>query len=128
MMKRLTVWRIEREIASDLTLPSRAVLQQPVLVIVEFLTGLDGEFRVRPLDNGIDRAGLLAKTAVDAFDHVNVVACGAAGAVVAARPGFDRDGLGRADRLAELASDTALLAIRIAPQGVFAAISRRLLI
>src|ERR1019366_9695227 len=95
-------------------------------IVVEFLAGLDGKFRGWPLDNGIDRARLLTEAAVDAFDHIDVIARGAAGAIVSARPGFDRDCLGRADRLAELAGDTALLAVRIAPQGVFAAIARRL--
>jgi hypothetical protein len=123
---RLPVWRIERKIASDLALPAVAVLQEAIFVVVEFLAGLDGKFRVRPLDNGIDRAGFLTEAAVDAFDHVDIVAGGAAGAIVAARPGFNRDGLGGADRLAELAGDTALLAVWIAPLGVFAALSRRL--
>ena len=103
MIKRLPVGRIEREIARDLTLPPVAVRQQAVLVVVEFLAGLDGEFRIGSFDNGIDRAGLLTEATVDALDHVDVVARGAAGAVVAARPGFNRDRLGRADRFAELA-------------------------
>src|SRR6202011_1065311 len=116
MIQRLPVGRIDREIACDLTLPPVAVRQQPVLVVVEFLAGLDGEFRIRPFDDGVNGTGLLTEAAVDALDHVDVVARGAASAVVAARPGFNRDRLARADRLAELAGDTALLAVRIAPQ------------
>src|SRR5205823_192414 len=46
-------------------------------------------------------------------------------AVVAPRPGFDGDRLRRADRLAQFARDAALLAVGIAPQGVFAAKARR---
>ena len=97
-----------------------------VLVVVKFLAGLDGKFRVRPFDDGIDRASFLAEAAVDAFDHVDVVAGGAARAVVAARTSLDRDRLSRADRFAELAGDTALLAVRIASLRVFAPIARRL--
>src|SRR3546814_7236176 len=57
-----------------------------------------------------DLAGLLAIAAIDAFRHVDVVARGAA-AAVGARLGLDGDGLGRADRLAQLAGDAALLAV-----------------
>src|SRR4051812_46167499 len=63
-------------------------------------------------DDGIDRAGLLAEAAIDAFRHVDVVARGAARAVLA-RFGLDGDRLGRANRLAQLASDAALLAVGI---------------
>ena len=54
------------------------------LVIIEFLAGLGREFEIRPLDDDIDRTSLLAQTAIDAFHHVDVVAHGAAGAIVAA--------------------------------------------
>src|SRR5262249_52963485 len=78
-----------------------------------------------PLDDGVDRARLLAETAVDALHHVDVVACGAARAVVPARSRLDGDGLRRADRLAELAGDAAFLAVRIAAQRMLAAEPRR---
>ena len=61
-----------------------------------------------PLYNGVDRAGLLAETTVDALGHVNIVARRAAGAVGALLR-FDGDRLGRADGLAQLASDTSVL-------------------
>src|SRR5262249_17887187 len=83
------------------------------------------ELEVRPLDDGVDRAGLLAQAAINALDHVDVVAGGAPGAVVAARAGLDGDRLRRADRLAQLAGDAALLAVGIAPQPVLAADARR---
>src|SRR6202008_4967951 len=47
-------------------------------------------------------------------------------AVVATRSRFDGDRLRRADRLAELAGDAALLPVGIAAQRMFAAIARRL--
>src|SRR5947199_347027 len=81
---------------------------EAVLVVVELLAGLGRELEIRPFDDGVDRAGLLAQAAVDALHHVDVVARGAAGAVIAARAGLDGDRLGRTDRLAQLAGDAAL--------------------
>src|SRR5262249_34953702 len=108
------VRRIEGDVLGDLALPTVAVGKQLLLVEVEFLPRLGRELEVRSFDDGVDRAGLLAKSAIDAFDHVDVVARGAARAVVAARPRLYGDGLRRTDRLAQLAGDAALLAIRIA--------------
>src|SRR5437660_2660416 len=126
MMDRASaVGRIEREVLGDLTLPPVAVREQPLLVVVKLLARLGREFEVRPLDDGIDRARLLAQAAVDAFDHVDVVARGPPRAVVAARSRLDGDRLGRADRLAQLAGDAALLAVGIAAQNVLAAEARR---
>lgn len=71
------------------------------------------------LDNGVNRARLLAETAVDALCHVNVVArCPPA--AVHALLGLDCDGLRRADGLAELAGNAALLAGGVPSQGVLA--------
>src|SRR5262249_45755445 len=66
-----------------------------------------------------------AKPAVDAFDHIDVVARGAARAVIAARPRLDGDRLRRTNRFAEFAGDTALLAVGIATQRVLAPKARR---
>ena len=95
-----------------------------VLMGAEFLARLGGELEVRSLDDGVHRAGLLAQAAVDALHHVDVVARRAACAVVAPRPRLDGDGLRRTDRLAELARDAALLAVRVAAQRVLAAKTR----
>src|SRR6202044_2742190 len=114
-----------RDIARDFALPARAILEQPVLVVEEFFARLDGEFEIRSLDDRIDRAGLLAHAAIDAFDHIDVVARRAPGAVVATRARFDGDRLGGADRLAEFAGDATFFAVGIAAQGVFASESRR---
>src|SRR5204862_5915994 len=98
-----------------------AVRQKALLVVVELLARFGGEFEIRTLHDGVHRARLLAQPAIDALDHVDVVARGAARAVVAARAGLDGDRLRRTDRLAQLASDAALLAVRIAAQHVLAA-------
>src|SRR3954470_6419552 len=117
--------RVERDVLGDLAFPAVAVRKQALLVEVKLLAGLGRELEVWAFDDGVHRAGLLAKAAVDAFDHIDVVARGAAGAVVAARSGLDRDGLRRADRLAEFTGDAAFLAVGIAAQRVLAAKARR---
>src|SRR3546814_18258963 len=67
----------------------------------------------------VDRARFLTEAAIDALRHVDVVARSAARPVVA-RLGLDRDRLRRADRPAQLARDSALLAVRIAAQAMLA--------
>src|SRR3984893_16202882 len=119
------VRRVERAVLSDLALPTVAVREQALLVVVELLAGLGRELEVRPLDDGVDRARLLAQAAVDALHHVDVVAGGATGAVAAAPTGLGGDRLRRADRLAQLAGDAGLLAVRVAAQRVLAAKARR---
>src|SRR6185437_10658538 len=129
--RRSLIRRIHRDVARQLALPARAVLQQPVFVVEQFLAGLGRELEIRPLDNGVHWAGFLAKAAIDALRHIDVVAGCAPGAVVAPRARFDGDGLRRADRLAQLAGDAALLAVGITPQRMFASEAwrqRRLLV
>src|SRR5215207_5697653 len=123
--RRSSVRRIHRDVARELAFPAGAVVEELVLVVEQLLAGLDRELVVRPLDDGVDRTGFLAEAAIDALHHVDVVAGGAAGAVVPARPGLDGDRLRRADRLAELAGDAALLAVRVASKGVLASEPRR---
>src|SRR5205807_6954173 len=108
----------------DLAFPAVAVREQTLFVVIELLAGFGRELEVRAFDNGIHRTSLLAETAIDAFDHVDIVARGAARAVIAARAGLDGDRLRRADRLAQLAGDAALLAVRIAAQHMLAAEAR----
>src|SRR5690606_6645554 len=86
---------------------------------------LEMEFRDARLDDGVHRADFLAEAAVDALEQVDVVARGAAGAVLA-HFRIDGDRQRRADRLAQLAGDAALLAVRIAALRVQAAEARRL--
>src|SRR3972149_237903 len=78
-----------------------------------------------PRADRVHRAAFLAQPAKDALHHIDVVARGAARAVVAPRAGLDGDGLRRADRLAKLAGNAALLAVRIAAQDMLAAEARR---
>ena len=108
----------------DFAFPAVAIGQQLFLVEQQLLAGFGGVFEIRAFDDGIDRAGFLAEAAIDAFHHVDVIAGGAAGAVIAARARFDGDGLGRANGLAQLAGDAAFLAIGIAAERMFAAEAR----
>src|SRR5690606_30797008 len=108
------------DVLRDLALPAVAVVEKLGLVVIELLAGLDGKLEIGSLDDGVHRARLLAETAIDALHHVDVVAGGATGAVVAPRPRLNGDRLRRADRFAELARDAAFLAIGIAPERMLA--------
>src|SRR5437763_5637377 len=59
-----SVRRVEREPLADLAFPAVAVREQLFLVVEQLLAGLGGELEVRPLDDRIDRACLLAITAI----------------------------------------------------------------
>src|SRR5271168_1986560 len=112
--RRLSIRRVERDVARQLPLPAIAVGQQSLLVVVKLFARLGREFEIRSFADRVDRTGFLAHAAIDALDHVDVVASGAPGAVVASRSRLDRDRLRRADRLAQLTGDAALLAVGIA--------------
>src|SRR6202035_324774 len=101
-------------------LPAVAVREQLVLVVKQLFASLRGEFEIRPLNDRVDRAGLLAIAAINALRHVDVVARRAAAAVFA-RLGLDGDRQRGTDRLAQLAGDAALLAVGVAAQRVLAA-------
>ena len=62
-----SIGRVERDILCDLSLPAVPVREQAFLVVVELLGCLGRELEVRSQDDGVDRAGLLAEAAVDAF-------------------------------------------------------------
>src|SRR5690242_14129154 len=100
------VRRVGRQIGSDLRFPAVAIGEQLLLVVEELLVGLGGVLEVWSLDNCVDRAGLLAQPAIDAFRHVDIVTRRAAAAVLA-RLGLDGDGQRRANGLAQLAGNAA---------------------
>src|SRR5260370_30158555 len=92
------VRRVEFDRFRELALPAVAIGEKFRLVIIELLAGLGREFEVRPLDDGINRTGLLAQAAIDAFHHVDVVAHGTAGGAGGCRGGPAGWRLARADR------------------------------
>src|SRR5690349_697326 len=119
----LPVRRVEFEVFRDLAFPAIAVGQQARLVEVEFLACFRGVFEVRSLDDGVDRACLLAQPAIDTLDHVDIVARRAAAAVFA-RLRLDGDRLRRTNRFAQFAGDATLFAVRIAAQCMLTAEAR----
>src|SRR5689334_2195891 len=123
IMTRSSIGRVKREVLGELGFPAVAIGEQLLLVVEELLAGLGGELEIGSLDDGVDRAGFLAEAAIDALRHVDVVTRRAAAAVLA-RLGLDGDGERRADRLAQLAGDAALLAAGIAAQRMLAAEAR----
>lgn len=65
-------------------------------VVQQLLSRLGSIFGVGTLHNGINRARLLAESAVDALGHVDIVAGGSARAI-GTLLSLDGDGLGGAD-------------------------------
>jgi len=74
-------------------------------------------------DNRIHRAGFLTEAAIDAFCHIDIVARGAAAAVIA-RFSIDCDRLCRADGFAQLTGNATLFAIGVAAQRMLATEAR----
>lgn len=71
------------------------------------------------LNNGIDRARLLAVTTVYTLCHVDIVSGCPPGAVHSLF-GFNGDSLGRADGLAKLAGNTTLFTCWVAAESMLA--------
>ena len=57
----LSIGRVEPDVLRDLSLPAVAVREQASLVIVKLLGCLGRELEVRPQDDSVDGAGLLAE-------------------------------------------------------------------
>src|SRR3954464_1873659 len=113
----LTEPRVLCPVPRYLLLETIAHGEQHRLRVVEVSPLLAVIFECPRLDDRIHRAGLLAEAAEDAFRQIDVIARGAPGAV-GTLVRFNMDGERRAHRLAELACDTALFAVRIAAQRV----------
>src|SRR3954447_11797439 len=93
-----SIWRLESQLLRDFGFPAVAVREKPFLVIEKLFAGFGGKLEIRPLDDRIDRASLLAVAAINAFRHIDIVARRTSAAVLA-RLGFDCDRQRRADRL-----------------------------
>merc|ERR1719352_1730880 len=87
---------------------------------MSYLVVLSGELKVGSLHDGVDRARLLAETAVDALGHVNVVSRGSPGPV-APLLSLNCDCLGGTDGLTELAGNAPLLPAGVPSQSVLSA-------
>src|SRR5262249_5621314 len=116
---------IELQFLCHGALPTIAVGQQALLVIVELLARFRGKLHVGSQNDCVHWACLLAQAAIGACCHDGVVASRAPRTVDPARAGLDDDALRGANSFTELAGDAALFAIGIAAQHVFAPEARR---
>src|SRR5574341_271043 len=113
----LSISRIRRPIPGDHLLVAFAHREQHGLGVIEVPSLLAVVLDDARLHDRVHRAGFLAEAAEDALGEVDVVARGAARAIGSLlRLDVDRER--RADGLAQLAGDAALLAVRIAAQRV----------
>src|SRR5690606_16082171 len=122
--RRSAVPGVRLPVGRDLVLVPVADRKQHLLGEVEVAALLAVVLEDVGLDDGIDGTGFFAESAEDALGEVDVITGGAPGAVFALGR-LDGDRQRGADRLAELAGDAALLAVRIASQGVQAPEARR---
>src|SRR5436190_7276507 len=113
----LSVRRVRRAVPGDLFFVAVAYREQHRFRVVQVAAVLAVILDDPRLDDRVDRAGFLAEAAENAFHEVDVVARRAPRAVLALFR-FDVDGERRADRLAQLARNAALLAVRVAAQRV----------
>lgn len=113
----LPVGRIGGTVGSDLGLHPIADGEQTLfsddLIAPLFVMELEDPSQ----HDGIYRACLLAKSAINALEQIDIVPCGAPRSI---RPrfGFDRDTYGGAHSLAKLAGDTPLLPVWVSAQRV----------
>src|SRR5436190_11637206 len=111
----LSVRRVRRAVPGDLFFVAVAYREQHRLGVVQVAAILAVVLDDPRLDDRVDRAGFLAEAAENALDEVDVVARRAPRSILALLR-LDVDGKGRADRLAQLARNAALLAVRVAAQ------------
>lgn len=88
-------------------------------IVEKLLAGLGSILGVGRLDDGVDRAGFLAKSAVDALSHVDIVASCSPRAI-GALLGLDCDSLCRTNSLAQLAGNAPFLARGVPAKSVLA--------
>lgn len=119
----LSVWRIRSCHSCQFRLPLVSVREELLLIIQKLLARLCRVLGVRALHDGIHGARLLTEAAVNALGHINVVARRSSAAIFSLFS-FDCDGLCRADGLAQLAGDAALLARGVSSQSMFATEAR----
>src|SRR5258706_15084380 len=113
----LPIAGVGRPVAGNLLLVAIAHRHQHRLGVVQVTALLPVVLEHARLDDGVDRAGLLAEAAEDALHQVDVVARGAASSILSLFR-LNMNSERGTNRLAQLARDAALLAVRVAPQRV----------
>jgi len=111
------------KIGSDLSLCTIAVGQELLLVVKQLFPSFCRELRVVGLDNGVDRASLLAETAVNALGHVDIIFCRPPRSIFTSLR-LNGDGLSGADGFAEFARNAALFTGSVPSQSVFSTETR----
>jgi hypothetical protein len=93
------------DISSELWLPSVPVSEEFFFVVKQFFMGHGGVFEVRSFDDGVNGAGRLTKSTINAFGHVDIVLGGSSRSV---GPGLtlDSNGLSWTGGGTELTSNT----------------------
>ena len=94
--------------SGQLGLPLVAILDELLLVVEKLLVKEGRVFEVGALDDGVDRAGLLAEATEDALGHVDVV-LGRTARAIRSRLTLNLDGKGRTGSFAKFAGDASLL-------------------
>lgn len=92
-------------------------------VNISLVGGMSVGSWVLTLNDGVHRAGLLAVATVDALGHIDIVT-GRPAASILTLLRLNGDSLGRADSLAKLAGNAALLTSRITTQSVLSSETR----
>lgn len=129
----------------DFSFPFVSVIQQLLLVVHQLFMGFSGEFKIRTLNNCINRACLLqstisefsflfndylkskitylAKATVDAFCHINVISSGSSASICTGLC-LNCDGLSRTNGFTQFTSNAALFSRGIPSEGMFPSESR----
>src|SRR5215475_3254187 len=95
-----SIGRVQLEVAGDLAFPPVTIREETFLVVIELLARFGRELEIRPEHDRIDRTGFLAKAAIDALHHVDVVTRGTT-APIFPWLRLDGDADRRANRFAE---------------------------
>ena len=111
------------EILGDGDFPFVPIAQQLFLVVEKLLVRLGSKFVIRTFYDSVYRACFLAKTAINAFGHIDIVA-GRFPAPIFPLICFNSNGLRRANSFAQFAGNATFFATRVSTQSVFTAKSR----
>lgn len=96
------------DVTRQLRLPSISVGKQLLLVVEQLLVVDSRVFVVRPLHDCIDWTRVLAKAAIDALGHIDIVASGSSGPV-RSWLALNRDGVGGTGSSAQFAGNASAL-------------------
>jgi hypothetical protein len=113
----LAIQYLRCQVGGNFSLPSITVGEELVLVVEQLDTRLRRELKVGALNNGVYWARFLAKSAVNALGHINIVTRRAARAIRAGL-GLNGNGTGRADGFTKLAGNATLLTGFVATESV----------